>query len=141
MRNRLSDLLKTPQEDWELVDEVFEGGILPDHRITVWSVPDTTKYAEVENDIHQQHFPRANEVSLKEIRGVVTVIEFGEAYDVVKLCLIYMLNWILMGVDVRFKIPVWQFRLVEDLDAFDVFPWGTHVYRHSVYSLLIQACA
>ncbi|KAK2649963.1 hypothetical protein Ddye_017452 [Dipteronia dyeriana] len=45
-----------------------------------------------------------------------------------------MLNWILMGVDERLKIPVWQFRLVEDLNAFDAFPWGAHVYRHSIFS-------
>ncbi|KAK2658357.1 hypothetical protein Ddye_004890 [Dipteronia dyeriana] len=88
-------------------------------------VLDTTKYAKVENDIHQRYFPLADEVSLEEIRGVVTVEEFGEAYAV-KLHLIYMLNWILIGVDERFKIPVWQFRLVENLDVFDVFPWGAH---------------
>ncbi|KAK2658566.1 hypothetical protein Ddye_005099 [Dipteronia dyeriana] len=97
-------------------------------------VPDRTKYAEVENGIHQRYFPRVDEVSLEEIRGVVTVEEFGEAYDVVKLCLIYMLNWILMGVDERFNIPVWQFQLLEDLDEFDAFPWGTHMYRHSIDS-------
>ncbi|KAK2652363.1 hypothetical protein Ddye_012219 [Dipteronia dyeriana] len=97
-------------------------------------VPDTTKYAAVENGIHELSFPGADEVSLEEIRGVVTGAEFGKAYDDVKLCLIYMLNWILMGVDERFKILVWQFRLVEDLDAFDAFPWGAHMYRHSIYS-------
>ncbi|KAK2651866.1 hypothetical protein Ddye_011722 [Dipteronia dyeriana] len=72
-------------------------------------VPDMTKYEAVENGIHQRYFPGADEVSLEEIRGVVTVTEFGKAYDAIKLCLIYMLNWILMGVDERFKIPVWQF--------------------------------
>ena len=38
-----------------------------------------------------------------------------------------------MGVDERDKVPSWQFRLVEDLDAFDAFPWGTHVYRRSIH--------
>ncbi|KAK2656857.1 hypothetical protein Ddye_009909 [Dipteronia dyeriana] len=71
-------------------------------------VPDTTGYAEVENDIHQRYFPGADKVSLKEIRDVVTVAEFGEAYDDVKLD--------------------------EDLDAFDAFLWGVHVYKHSIYS-------
>ncbi|KAK2653115.1 hypothetical protein Ddye_012971 [Dipteronia dyeriana] len=94
-------------------------------------VSDMTKYAAVENGIHQQYFSRADMVSLEEIRGVFIVAEFGETYDTVKLCLIYMLNWKLMGVNERFKIPVWQFRLVEDLDA---FPWGTHVYKYSIYS-------
>ncbi|KAK2653175.1 hypothetical protein Ddye_013031 [Dipteronia dyeriana] len=97
-------------------------------------VPETTMYAAVENDIHERYFPRAEEMSLEQIRDVVTGADFVKAYDIVKLCLLYMLNWILMGVDERFKIPVWQFWLVEELDAFDAFPWGAHVYRHSIHS-------
>ncbi|KAK2637930.1 hypothetical protein Ddye_025725 [Dipteronia dyeriana] len=69
-------------------------------------VPETTMYAVVENGIHKRYFPGAEEVSLEQIMGVVTGAEFGKAYDAVKLCLLYMLNWILMGVDERFKIPV-----------------------------------
>ncbi|KAK2635727.1 hypothetical protein Ddye_030519 [Dipteronia dyeriana] len=101
-------------------------------------VSDTTKYAAVENSIHQRYFPGADKVSLEDIRGVITVAEFGKGSDAVKLCLIYMLNWILMWVDERFKIPVWQFRLVEDLDTFDAFPWGCP--RVQAFYLLIQAC-
>ncbi|KAK2642039.1 hypothetical protein Ddye_023802 [Dipteronia dyeriana] len=97
-------------------------------------VPNTSLYVAVENDIHQRYFPRHDEVSLDDLRVVLTRGEFQQAYNGVKLCLIYMLNWILMGVDERLKIPVWQFRLVEDLNAFDAFPWGAHVYRHSIFS-------
>ncbi|KAK2654523.1 hypothetical protein Ddye_014379 [Dipteronia dyeriana] len=53
-------------------------------------VQNTTKYAAVENGIHQWYLPGVDEVSLKEIRGVVIVAEFREAYDAVKLCLIYI---------------------------------------------------
>ncbi|KAK2647888.1 hypothetical protein Ddye_015377 [Dipteronia dyeriana] len=97
-------------------------------------VPDTGVYAAVENDIHQWYFPRADEVSLEELRVVLTLGEFQEAYNAVKLCLIYIMNWIFMGVDERFKIPVWQFRLVEDFTTFDASPWGARVYRHSILS-------
>ncbi|KAK2650311.1 hypothetical protein Ddye_017800 [Dipteronia dyeriana] len=97
-------------------------------------VPDRSLYLAVENVIHQRYFPGADEVSLEELRVVLTFREFHESYDVVKLCLIYMLNWILMGVDGRLKIPVWQFRLVEDLNAFVAFLWSAHVYRHSIFS-------
>ena len=38
-----------------------------------------------------------------------------------------------MGLDEREKVPIWQFHLVEDLDAFDAFPWGTHMYRRSIH--------
>ncbi|KAK4859970.1 hypothetical protein QYF36_015187 [Acer negundo] len=72
---------------------------------------------------------------------LITGLKFGvipdtaryDMYDAVKLCLLFMLNWILMGVDERDKVSVWQWRLVEDLDAFDAFPWGAHVYRRSIY--------
>ncbi|KAK2634364.1 hypothetical protein Ddye_029156 [Dipteronia dyeriana] len=97
-------------------------------------VPDTGLYAAVENDIHQRYFPRAGEVSLEELRVVLTLGEFQEAYDAMKLCLIYMLNWILIRVEKKFKISVWQFRLMEDLTAFYAFPWAAHVYRHSILS-------
>ena len=38
-----------------------------------------------------------------------------------------------MGVDERFKVPAWQFQLVEDLDTFDAFPWGAYVYTRSIF--------
>ncbi|KAK4844606.1 hypothetical protein QYF36_022232 [Acer negundo] len=72
-------------------------------------------------------------VEYAELKAVLRIGVFSEQYDAVKLCLLYMLNWILMGLDEREKVPVWQFRLVEDLDAFDAFPWGAHVYRRSIY--------
>ncbi|KAK2659144.1 hypothetical protein Ddye_005677 [Dipteronia dyeriana] len=97
-------------------------------------IPDTSMYVAVENGIHERYFPAHDEVSLDDLRVVLTQGEFEKAYDVVKLCLIYMLNWILIGVDERLKIPVWQFWLVEDLNAFDAFPWGAYVYRHSIFS-------
>ncbi|KAK2635638.1 hypothetical protein Ddye_030430 [Dipteronia dyeriana] len=87
-------------------------------------------YTEVENDIHQQYFPEANEVLFEEMRVVLTLREFHDAYG----CCKALPHWILMGVDERFKISVWQFHLVDNLDAFDAFPWGGHVHRHSTYS-------
>ncbi|KAK2649406.1 hypothetical protein Ddye_016895 [Dipteronia dyeriana] len=97
-------------------------------------LPDTTRYEAMENSIHQRYFGGIDGLSFEELRVVLTLGELQEAYDVVKLCLIYILNWILIGLDERFKIPVWQFQLVEDLNVFDVFPWGAYVYRHSICS-------
>ncbi|KAK2657391.1 hypothetical protein Ddye_010443 [Dipteronia dyeriana] len=69
-------------------------------------VQDTSMYVAVENDIHQWYFLGHDEVSLDDLRVVLTQGEFQQAYDTVKLCLIYMLNWIIMGVDERLKISV-----------------------------------
>ncbi|KAK2658703.1 hypothetical protein Ddye_005236 [Dipteronia dyeriana] len=60
-------------------------------------IPDTSIYVAVENGIHERYFPAHYEVSLDDLRVVLTHGEFEKAYDDVKLCLIYMLNWILMG--------------------------------------------
>ncbi|KAK2645685.1 hypothetical protein Ddye_020880 [Dipteronia dyeriana] len=73
------------------------------------------------NDIQQRYFTGIDEVSFQKLRVVLSLGEFQQLYDAVKLYLLYMLNWILMGLDERVKIPVWQFRLVKDLDAFNAF--------------------
>ncbi|KAK3230974.1 hypothetical protein Dsin_002855 [Dipteronia sinensis] len=95
-------------------------------------IPDTTRYEMVRNGIHQRYFNGVDEVDNEQLRVVLRIGVFEEQYDAVKLCLLYMLNWILMGLDEREKVPLWQIRLVEDLDAFDAFPWGVHVYRQSI---------
>ncbi|KAK3185015.1 hypothetical protein Dsin_032301 [Dipteronia sinensis] len=95
-------------------------------------IPDTTRYEMVQNGIHQRYFNGVDEVDYEQLRAVLRIGAFEEQYNAVKLCLLYMLNWLLMGLDEREKIPLWQIRLVEDLDAFDAFPWGAQVYRQSI---------
>ncbi|KAK3198902.1 hypothetical protein Dsin_022317 [Dipteronia sinensis] len=50
--------------------------------------------------------------------------------DAVKLCLLYLLNCVLIGAEERNSAPIWQLHLIDDLDA---FPWGSHVYKHSIF--------
>ncbi|KAK3229256.1 hypothetical protein Dsin_001137 [Dipteronia sinensis] len=95
-------------------------------------IPDTTRYKMVQNGIQQRYFNGAADVDYEQLRAVLRIGVFEEQYDAVKLCLLYMLNWILMGLDEREKVPLWQIRLVEDFDAFDAFPWGAHVFAYEV---------
>ncbi|KAK3204993.1 hypothetical protein Dsin_019039 [Dipteronia sinensis] len=78
-------------------------------------ITDTARYDMVENGIHEQYFGGRDEVDYEQLRSVLQIGIFEEQYDAVKLCFLYMLNWILMGLDKREKIPVWQMHLVEDL--------------------------
>ncbi|KAK3221393.1 hypothetical protein Dsin_008418 [Dipteronia sinensis] len=96
-------------------------------------IPDTTRYEMVQNGIHQRYFSGVDKVDYEQLRAVLRIGIFEQQYDAVKLCLFYMLDWILMGLDEREKIPVWQIRLIKDLDAFDAFPWGAHVYWQSIF--------
>ncbi|KAK3211272.1 hypothetical protein Dsin_015978 [Dipteronia sinensis] len=59
--------------------------------------------------------------------------QWQQQFDAVKLCLIYMLNCVLIGAEERNFVPKWQLRLVDDLDAFNAFPWGSHVYKYSTF--------
>ncbi|KAK2654194.1 hypothetical protein Ddye_014050 [Dipteronia dyeriana] len=90
-------------------------------------IPDSMRYDLVENSIHHRYFDGLDEVDYEQLIAVLWIVIFEQQYNAVKLCLLYILNWILMGLDEKEKILVWQIRLVEDLDTFDVFPWGAQV--------------
>ncbi|KAK2648828.1 hypothetical protein Ddye_016317 [Dipteronia dyeriana] len=104
--------------------------------IGLWleEVPDITRYASMDNGKHQRYFAGMDEILFEELRVVVNLDGFQQAYDSVKLCLLYMLKWIIMCLDERVKTPVWQFQLVKDLNTFDAFPWGSLVYNYSIFS-------
>ncbi|KAK3188825.1 hypothetical protein Dsin_028386 [Dipteronia sinensis] len=53
-----------------------------------------------------------------------------------------MVNCFLIGLDERERefIPKWQLRLVDDLDAFNAFPWGSFVYKYSIYGFNNALC-
>ncbi|KAK2658081.1 hypothetical protein Ddye_011133 [Dipteronia dyeriana] len=55
-------------------------------------VPDTSQYAIVDNGIHERYFAGRDEISFGELKDVLSLVQFQQAYDSVKLCLLYMLN-------------------------------------------------
>ena len=62
-------------------------------------IPDMATYDMVENGIHQRYFEGRDEVEYEELKAVLQIVGFTKQYDVVKLCLLYMLNWTLIGLD------------------------------------------
>ncbi|KAK2662397.1 hypothetical protein Ddye_000971 [Dipteronia dyeriana] len=55
--------------------------------------------------------------------------------DIVKLALILILEMTLVGKDDRTSILYWALELVNDLDAFNKFPWGSFLYDRTFNSL------
>ncbi|KAK0590188.1 hypothetical protein LWI29_023734 [Acer saccharum] len=55
--------------------------------------------------------------------------------DVVKLALILLLEMTLVGKDDRTSILYWALELVDDLEAFNKFPWGSFIYARTFHSL------
>ncbi|KAK2663700.1 hypothetical protein Ddye_002274 [Dipteronia dyeriana] len=55
--------------------------------------------------------------------------------DMVKLALVLFLEMTLVGKDDRNAIMYWALQLVDDLDTFNSFPWGTFLYSRTFNSL------
>ncbi|KAK2638475.1 hypothetical protein Ddye_026270 [Dipteronia dyeriana] len=69
-------------------------------------VQNVSRYVNVDNGLRHRYFGGKDEISYVELRDVLRHSEFQQAYNSVKICIIYMLNWILMGLDERVKILV-----------------------------------
>ncbi|KAK2637812.1 hypothetical protein Ddye_025607 [Dipteronia dyeriana] len=55
--------------------------------------------------------------------------------DMVKLALVLFLEMTLVGKDDRNAVMYWALQLVDDLDEFNSFPWGTFLYGRTFDSL------
>ncbi|GJV76538.1 phospholipase-like protein [Tanacetum coccineum] len=83
-----------------------------------------------------------NRVFLNKIGFIITnldiivVIEddemFGKLYDddAIRLCLLLVVEMIFMGRLLTFKVDDTLFRLVKNLEAWNSFPWGKHLWCH-----------
>ncbi|GKC20604.1 phospholipase-like protein, partial [Tanacetum coccineum] len=49
-------------------------------------------------------------------------------HDVVGLCLLGVLELVLLGHEIRYTVPDWCFRLVDNIKAWNMYPWGSYVW-------------
>ncbi|GJS57839.1 hypothetical protein Tco_0652623 [Tanacetum coccineum] len=59
-------------------------------------------------------------------------------HDVVCLCLLGVLELVLLGHEIRYTVPDWCFRLVANIKACDMYPWGSYVWL-TLYNQLKDA--
>ncbi|KAK0578970.1 hypothetical protein LWI29_019163 [Acer saccharum] len=84
--------------------------------------------------VHHRYFG-GSPTPLKDILGRLNRGEFDEAEDVIKLGYVYFLSHVMLGREYRWKVPDWIWGLVEDITAFEAFPWGTYIYSVTIYWL------
>ncbi|KAL5792377.1 hypothetical protein ACOSP7_000971 [Xanthoceras sorbifolium] len=53
----------------------------------------------------------------------------------IKLALLLILEMTLLGKDLRTKVEYWAMKLVDNLEEFNRFPWGSYVYSRTFNSL------
>ena len=87
-----------------------------------------------DDSLRTRLFPHQNLVSGQDINAVLTRENLA-ADDVLKLGYIAVVNMILLGHDERKNVPDMLWNMIEDLEAFQAFPWGTYIYSQSLYFL------
>ncbi|KAK3219238.1 hypothetical protein Dsin_013208 [Dipteronia sinensis] len=60
---------------------------------------------------------------------------FDQPKDGLKMTLVLIANNVLFGQDLRRKVTLWFFQMVEDLETFNSFPWGSYVYMMTIHYL------
>ena len=85
------------------------------------------------NRLRDTYFPGMEKISLRQYKDKFTSINFSMVpdEDAVKLALILFLELYIHGRDKRRYITEFHMQLVDDLDRFNVYPWGTYAWAVS----------
>ncbi|KAK2644648.1 hypothetical protein Ddye_019843 [Dipteronia dyeriana] len=60
---------------------------------------------------------------------------FDQPDDAIKLSYLFILGYVLLGIEYGKTVPRWACMFVENLTAFECFPWGTYIYSQTIYYL------
>ncbi|KAK2656149.1 hypothetical protein Ddye_009201 [Dipteronia dyeriana] len=92
-------------------------------------------YHVISGGIHDRYFGGDENLQLKHVWEKFMGGQFEQPKDGLKMALVLIANNVLFGQDLRRKVSLWLFALVEDLKSFDSFPWGSYVYMITVHYL------
>lgn len=93
------------------------------------------KYGSGHLNFRSRVFPKRSGSKITNL-DILGLIEDEEAFgiicdeDAVRLCLLLALEVIFMGRLLVQEVDDSLMRLVENLDDWDAFPWGEHIWRH-----------
>ncbi|XP_038678370.1 uncharacterized protein LOC119979811 [Tripterygium wilfordii] len=104
------------------------------------SLPDISLYLkEMENSgeprvgLQYKYFNGSYHISCQELQR--TFMQYQDPKDVFKLTLVYFAESVILGRDVKLLIDVDLLNLIDYLDMFNKFPWGTLSYKKIIQSL------
>ncbi|KAK3229741.1 hypothetical protein Dsin_001622 [Dipteronia sinensis] len=92
-------------------------------------------YAATKDGIHVRYFENDENIRLTDVWARFMAGEFYQPKDGLKMALVLIANNVLFGQDLRRKATLWLFQMVEDLEAFNSFPWGSYVYMMTIHYL------
>ncbi|KAK2646484.1 hypothetical protein Ddye_021679 [Dipteronia dyeriana] len=92
-------------------------------------------YRVIPDGIHDRYFERDENVQLKQVWEKFMGGQFEQQNDGLKMALVLIASNVLFRQDLRRKVSLWLFALVEDLESFNSFPWGRYVYMMTIHYL------
>ena len=92
---------------------------------------------ELPHRLLHKYFGSADRIKLEQFQVVYHNLlnEDADDDDVVKLSLIYFLEFVLLGRDKRRLIHPFYMQLVDQLELFNTYPWGVVSYAYTYESL------
>ncbi|XP_052176710.1 uncharacterized protein LOC127791017 [Diospyros lotus] len=78
-------------------------------------------------------FPDKEVVNLEDIKELLDTKPDVDKDDALKMEYLAMVNMLLMGHDERASIEDFHWSLVQDLESFRSFPWGTYIYSQRLH--------
>ena len=92
-------------------------------------------YAPSEDGIYAKYFYKDENINLVRVWEKFLTGQFDKPKEGLKMTLLLIANMILFGRDPRKKVTMWLFELVEDLDSFNSFAWGSYVFMMTCHYL------
>ncbi|KAL5843641.1 hypothetical protein ACOSQ4_009599 [Xanthoceras sorbifolium] len=87
------------------------------------------------NDGVQQRYFGKRRIHINKVKLKLEEGNFTRDDDMMKLAYVFFAAHFLLGRERHRTVPGWLWGLVEDLIAFENFPWGTYVYSSTIYWL------
>ncbi|KAK2640623.1 hypothetical protein Ddye_028418 [Dipteronia dyeriana] len=106
-------------------------GVMHNFMLRQICIPGVTR----EDEFHFLIFQGDENLQLKHVWEKFMGGQFEQPNDGLKMALVLIANNVLFGQDLRRKVSLWLFALVEDLKSFDSFPWGSYVYMMTIHYL------
>ena len=94
-----------------------------------------TPYVGNANGIQERYWPgeEGRELKLSTVYDRLLARNFQEPEDALKMALVVIANNVLFAQPYDKKVSNWLFNLVDDLDAFNSFAWGSYVFKMTLH--------
>ncbi|GJX89260.1 ribonuclease H-like domain-containing protein [Tanacetum coccineum] len=122
----------TPTAEAWFSDTIWEGGILPRNGLR-FEVDFSSEFLVGPIPFRRRVFESGKDgkhITAGILLEKINNEEFDTMNndDIISLCLLGILELVLLGHELRYTVPEWCFRLVDNRNAWNMYPWGSYAW-------------